>query len=602
MKKGKFLFLTILLIIIIILPLIGYIIFNKQQYKKNVKLISLIEKYYTDKEYSVAKNLCEKILEKNPNDRHIIILLDKILKAEKEKKQIEEFEKDEKYRKQQEKLIKTIFSLFEEYYVNHNNPSEITKKINNSEIDTLLKKGIEYYHKKEYQQAKNIFYKIISIDPDNPYANAYLAATLFSINPEDNKKIKEISDRCKKAITQDNTIEIAHYILAKVYQIKGLNDFALNELNETLSNNPNNYNAYFTLGKIYYELKDFNNAEIQFNNSIKIKKDFINGLYFLAQTELELGKYQESMEHIKKILLINPYFYNAYAVIGDIYVKNNNFNEAINYYENAINIQDDYIYRFKVGECYKNLEQYNNALDNYNKSNTLNPLSNNTEKETAINIYKQMAKIKIINKSFNEAIDLINMAKNINDKDTELYFLTAGIKLKINKNIEAIDDYLKIIEIDPYNIDAYLKLSCTYNDKQDYNKAVDTLHKALILNKQKDRVYQNLGISHYNLKNYEDAINYFNKSIELNNTDYKSYYYTGLCYKEKDNLKSAIDLLNKSIELSPDFYDAYFELGKAYFINKKYSKAKSSFNFILKNKPDYIKRNEIITILKKIGA
>ena len=102
---------------------------------------------------------------------------------------------------------------------------------------------------------------------------------------------------------------------------------------------------------------------------------------------------------------------------------------------------------------------------------------------------------------------------------------------------EAIVDFSKAIEINPNDIDHYLRKEDAYEgranakgDLEDYVGAVSDFSKVIELNpKDEDTflgdAYLMRGISKVYLEDYESAFSDFNKAIELNPKDAEAYYY-----------------------------------------------------------------------------
>ena len=140
------------------------------------------------------------------------------------------------------------------------------------------------------------------MDENSVEGNVYLGASLFELNPDNDKILEESAKFCKKTSELDKTNELAHFTLGRIYENTKNEKDAIAELKETLRINPDNYLADFNLGRINFSLKEYADAEKYFFNLTEIKKDFPDGFYFLALTELELSKANDAKSNLNKCL------------------------------------------------------------------------------------------------------------------------------------------------------------------------------------------------------------------------------------------------------------------------------------------------------------
>jgi|GEM_PF-6818053 len=185
-----------------------------------------------------------------------------------------------------------------------------------------------------------------------------------------------------------------------------------------------------------------------------------------------------------------------------------------------------------------------------------------------------------------EAIEMMSNAIKVND-DSKYYSLRAILKLKckIDDNYfnDSIEDINKAIELDPKNADAYFCKGEIKKHFKEYQEAILNYNKAIELDPKKAGYYYNVGYCKYELKQYKEAINNLDLAIELDSI--KSYYYNNRCANKAalKQYKEAIDDLDIAIELDPHEVRYYYNRGKLKLqLNLKQEAAK-----------DFIKANEL---------
>ena len=126
-----------------------------------------------------------------------------------------------------------------------------------------------------------------------------------------------------------------------------------------------------------------------------------------------------------------------------------------------------------------------------------------------------------------------------------------------------------------------------YQEKGDYDKAIQHYSKALELNPQMAEAYNNRGIAYSDKGDYPHAIEDFNKAIELKPDYAEAYNNRGTAYREKGNLGRAIEDYNTAIQLQPGLTQAYNNRGNAFRDKGDYTRAIEDFNKAIELKPDY---------------
>ena len=600
----------LIIILIIIVPIIFLLLFLSTIFITNIlgeksaqrnNLVKLINRYIDKEEYDRALDKIEELLLKNPDDKDVLALQDKVLDAKKNKNE----NVDEKERKDRQRLLDSMTNLMDknegktQIVRSNNNEKPVDEKKKN--VNKLIEEGIDSYNKEDYTSAKSKFLKALELDSNNAEANAFLGATLYEEKPNDDKNVEEAIKLIKKALKQDNNLEQAHLTLAKIYDKQNLTDLAKEEYKETLKLNPNNYEAFYSLGKIYYMSMDYRNAESNFANAVKIKPDYVAAIYALASTEFNLNNLADSKRFLNRIIQLDPGYYKAYYTLGEVYFTENDFANALFNYEKAVKINNKFNYYQKIGDCYKNLKQPDKAVESYSTALSLNPANSDSLKVMASEAYESLAEIEKNRTRYTNAIEYIDKGLKLNNKSSVLYYISAYSKSKLGKNNDAVNDYLKALDINPKDIESYINLSGLYNEINQFEKSVSIAQKGILVDSKQYKLYNNLGDSLQSQKNYEQAISAYKKSIDLYPSSAVIYYNLGICYKETNDKDNATRSFQQAVTLDSKYLDAYYELGELYFLSEKYKEAKSVFTVLLNENPKYSKREKVDRMLSIIG-
>jgi len=163
------------------------------------------------------------------------------------------------------------------------------------------------------------------------------------------------------------------------------------------------------------------------------------------------------------------------------------------------------------------------------------------------------------------------------------HYLLAGYYQERGRHKEAIEEFKKIISIDPYNIKAYNGMGVSYDLMGDFPRAMESYQKALDLNPNLSFVENNLGFSYLLQGNHDEAVTAFKKAIALNGQDSRVHNNLGLAYAMKDQF----DLAMAEFKIAGDEDKAYFNIAQLYYRKGLYEEAKSNYVRALTSNPSF---------------
>ena len=156
-----------------------------------------------------------------------------------------------------------------------------------------------------------------------------------------------------------------------------------------------------------------------------------------------------------------------------------------------------------------------------------------------------------------EILEEILRTKKYMQNDWSIYYLFGNAYNDKKEYDKAIEAFEKAIEINPKKDEAYYNMGNAYNDKKEYDKAIE-------INPKKDEAYYNMGNAYNDKKEYDKAIEAFEKAIEINPKDAKAYYNMGYAYNDKKEYDKAIEAYKKAVKINPKDAYAYNNLFELY--------------------------------------
>jgi tetratricopeptide (TPR) repeat protein len=215
-------------------------------------------------------------------------------------------------------------------------------KANTAAVDTkenpwlFFYTGVKYYEQGSYIDAIPEFNKAVSIKSDLTEAYVYRS---LCYEFQNNKKLSKADYLTAIKIEP----KIAYAKFGERNLLKGRFKAAISNYTKLIELDPLNESSYFERSQAYIGLKDYNQA----------------------------------MNDINKVKLLNPNAALPYALCGDIYYYLGNYGQAFSEYNKALEIDPDHFFTYvSRGNLYAKLREYNIAIEQFKKALELYPPQN----------------------------------------------------------------------------------------------------------------------------------------------------------------------------------------------------------------------------------
>jgi tetratricopeptide (TPR) repeat protein len=141
----------------------------------------------------------------------------------------------------------------------------------------------------------------------------------------------------------------------------------------------------------------------------------------------------------------------------------------------------------------------------------------------------------------------------------------------------AIQDFNEAIHLNPNAESAYYGRGYAYKKKGDYDRAIQDFNEAIHLNPNFERAYYDRGNAYIDKEDYDRAIQEFDIAIRLNPNDANAYNNRGVAYHKKGDYGRAIQDYSQAIRLNSNYTSAYSSRGYAYFAESNLAAAIADF-------------------------
>jgi tetratricopeptide (TPR) repeat protein len=139
-------------------------------------------------------------------------------------------------------------------------------------------------------------------------------------------------------------------------------------------------NSFFDMGIRYYNLDNYDKAEIIFQECIEqnIKKD--TSIYKLAYCFFVQNQTEKGIALLKELIRLNPRYVNAYFNLGAACYDTRQYPQSVFYYEQADKLRpnDDRIF-YGIAASQNALQQYDSSLTNCKRALEINAANANAK-------------------------------------------------------------------------------------------------------------------------------------------------------------------------------------------------------------------------------
>jgi len=145
--------------------------------------------------------------------------------------------------------------------------------------------------------------------------------------------------------------------------------------------------------------------------------------------------------------------------------------------------------------------------------------------------------------------------------DIRYHFDLAVSSQKLGEKAKALEEYRKVIEIDPMNVEAHNNLGVIYKDMGKINQAVKEFQTVLSMNPKQENALNNLGIIFFLQGNLEKAIQEFRGVLDINPRNREAYINLGVIYKRRNRIGKAKRMFENALLTDPSCPEAHYNLG-----------------------------------------
>ncbi len=204
------------------------------------------------------------------------------------------------------------------------------------------KRGEEYMHIRDYDHAKTDFENAVDLS-DGQYPLAFYNRGLLKSMGKDHASAEE---DMAKAISLDTSL-IEGYIDRANERIFNSNfQGAYNDLMHARQFDSNNTRVYYTLGKVFVNMQQFNSADSAFTKSLTLDSFQSEAFNDRAYTRYRMKDYNGALKDCDRALRLNPKLLQAFYNKGIIYFETGRYDLSIKTLDTTLMLANNFYFGY----------------------------------------------------------------------------------------------------------------------------------------------------------------------------------------------------------------------------------------------------------------
>jgi len=195
----------------------------------------------------------------------------------------------------------------------------------------LLAQGNAYYYAEQYEDAKDIYDRILNLNPNDPSTLMSRGVAYGQLERYD-KALTDFNRSLELSPDDPGTLSARGATYSKLERYDG----ALADLNCSLELRPDDPDTFYNRGLTYYKLERYDESLADYNRSLELRPDHPSVLCNRGITYITLERYDEALADLNRSLELRPddpgTLYNL-ACLFSLWGKTD---DALNYLGNAI--------------------------------------------------------------------------------------------------------------------------------------------------------------------------------------------------------------------------------------------------------------------------
>lgn len=259
-------------------------------------------------------------------------------------------------------------------------------------------------------------------------------------------------------------------------------------------------------------------------------------------------RYQDAMDILNHVELLDSFDINIYILKTDIYL-------ALDQQDKAVALLEKVLNQFEGADRIELLFELADVYDDYEK--------------------------------FDKIFDCLRIILEEDPTNEEALYKICFWTDFTKRNEESIRLHQQIIDEHPYSSLAWFNLAAAYQGLKLYEKSIDAYKYAVVIDEKFDYAYRNMGDAFIRLRKYKDAIEVLEKVLELSRPEDVIFEALGYCYDRLKNYAQARFYYRKASHLNPEDVRVFYKIALTYMNEGLWTQGVKNLETALLSKPSH---------------
>ena len=366
-------------------------------------------------------------------------------------------------------------------------------------------------------------------------------------------------------------------------------DLAINDLEQAISDWPNESNWRLSSAKLWQQYGNNTNAVNQLQAAYEIKPDDPKIAMELSRAKVYEGELEAAIEILKPVTQNNPNLYEAWELMADAHARCDQMEEALEAAQKAMEINPfstkPYLMSGKI------------HLDNGNLDTALDQakLAFSQKKDNAEAILF-LAKVLYQRGEKQQALATLELTNKCENVTVQTMIEHVNLVKEINGGAYAKELIASLSYKYPENVELLKILASAQVDNGDTEDAEQTAKRALQVDPDEPDLHLFLGKINAESGQLDQAIHHLSQGIAHKSGQTEGYLLLSKVYEQQREFTKALDALNQAMEVSPTDTRSYVAAANLYRSSKNYSAAEKVLQKAVEIDP------KDVTIRRQLGA
>lgn len=374
-------------------------------------------------------------------------------------------------------------------------------------FDYYFLEAVRMKQKGDYDAAFQLYTHCLDIYPQSA-AVLYEISQFYMFLGQEAKGEEDL----KQAVRSDDTNFWYKQTLASYYQSKQDWVKAISVYEDMAQIFPSRLEPLLSLADLYSRTKSYDSLVTTLNRIEELdgKSEQISMEKFRAYLQLE--NMDKAFSEIQALVDEYPYDMRYRTVLGDVYMSNNRYDEALKVYQDILKEEPDYAPAMvSLATYYQKTGQdslYNVQLDSI-------LVNENVDTKLKLEFMRQqILKSEQTDKDSTKIISLFEtiLTKKQPNADVPMLYAQYLITKKMQK--ESVPVLNKVLELDPENKPARLQLLSYAINENNQDEVIRVATPAIVYNPDAMEFYYYLGLAHYQKDQTDKALEVFKKGVQ----------------------------------------------------------------------------------------